>query len=67
MDTIVPAITARPIQNYAHAVLGLTIIGLALFNVHEGYDVEWFEQFGTQVSQVSFLRQMKAWWTASVI
>ncbi|KDR75941.1 hypothetical protein GALMADRAFT_516288 [Galerina marginata CBS 339.88] len=31
----------RPPQNYVHAVLGLAIIGLALYQVHSGYDHEW--------------------------
>ncbi|KZW01863.1 hypothetical protein EXIGLDRAFT_716508 [Exidia glandulosa HHB12029] len=31
----------RPPQNYLHAVLGLVIIGLALAQVHSGYDKEW--------------------------
>ncbi|KAG8915441.1 hypothetical protein FRC01_003661, partial [Tulasnella sp. 417] len=46
-DTMVPAITGRPIQNYGHAILGLTIIGLAFYNVHEGYGTEWPKVFGT--------------------
>jgi hypothetical protein len=31
----------RPPQNYAHAVLGLTIIGLAFYQVRTGYKFEW--------------------------
>lgn len=31
----------RPPQNYLHAVLGLAIIGLALYQVHLGYTTEW--------------------------
>jgi len=31
----------RPAQNYAHAILGLTIIGLAFFQVRTGYKREW--------------------------
>lgn len=66
-DTILPAIKARPIQNYAHALLGLCIIALAFYNVHEGYGYEWFFAFGSYVDEVPFLRHMRAWWTAMVI
>jgi uncharacterized membrane protein len=31
----------RPPQNYVHAILGLSIVGLALYQVREGYKVEW--------------------------
>ncbi|KAF8893580.1 CBD9-like protein [Infundibulicybe gibba] len=31
----------RPPQNYIHAVLGLTVIGLALYQVRSGYKTEW--------------------------
>jgi len=31
----------RPLQNYAHAVLGLGIIGLAFYQVRTGYTREW--------------------------
>jgi len=31
----------RPPQNYAHAVIGLTIIGLAFYQVRTGYKTEW--------------------------
>ncbi|KAJ6502812.1 hypothetical protein C8R47DRAFT_1039308 [Mycena vitilis] len=31
----------RPIQNYAHAVVGLLIIVLALYQIHTGYAEEW--------------------------
>ena len=31
----------RPPQNYFHAIFGLLIIALALFQVHSGYDDEW--------------------------
>ncbi|KAG8897988.1 hypothetical protein FRC01_011075, partial [Tulasnella sp. 417] len=47
-ETMVPAIKGRPIQNYTHALLGLTIIALAFYNVHEGYGDEWFTVFGSQ-------------------
>ncbi|KAJ7587082.1 CBD9-like protein [Mycena floridula] len=33
--------TGRPPQNYVHAVLGLVIIGLALYQVRSGYNEEW--------------------------
>ena len=38
--------TRRPPQNYLHAVLGLAIIGLSLFQVHSGYDHEWVVSTG---------------------
>ncbi|KAG8942700.1 hypothetical protein FRC00_011655 [Tulasnella sp. 408] len=66
-DTMMPAIKARPIQNYAHALLGLFIILLSFYNVHEGYGDEWLGEFGTAVDQVSFLRHLKAWWTVAII
>lgn len=66
-DTMMPAVKGRPIQNYAHALLGLFIILLAFYNVHEGYGDEWLGEFGTYVDQVPFLRQMRTWWTASLI
>lgn len=66
-DTMVPAIKARPIQNYAHALLGLFIILLSFYNVHEGYGDEWLGEFGTAVDQVSFLRHLKAWWTVAIV
>jgi hypothetical protein len=31
----------RPPQNYAHAIIGLLIITLALYQVHLGYKTEW--------------------------
>ncbi|KAG7098256.1 hypothetical protein E1B28_000218 [Marasmius oreades] len=33
--------TARPVQNYLHAVLGLLTIGLAFYQVRSGYKYEW--------------------------
>ncbi|KAG9025953.1 hypothetical protein FS837_004769 [Tulasnella sp. UAMH 9824] len=66
-DTMVPAITGRPIQNYTHALLGLIIIALAFYNVHEGYGDEWPFVFGGHVSDVLFLRQIRAWWIAMII
>jgi len=33
--------TRRPPQNYLHAVFGLSIIGLSLYQVHRGYSYEW--------------------------
>lgn len=33
--------TRRPVQNYAHAILGITIITLAFYQVRTGYRVEW--------------------------
>jgi len=40
--------TGRPIQNYAHAVLGITIIGLAFYQVRTGYSKEWPNATGRQ-------------------
>jgi len=40
--------TGRPIQNYVHAVLGLTIIGLAFYQVRTGYTREWPNFTGRQ-------------------
>jgi len=37
----IPFRFGRPPQNYAHAVLGLTTIGLALYQVRLGYREEW--------------------------
>ncbi|KAJ3887294.1 hypothetical protein GG344DRAFT_68940 [Lentinula edodes] len=34
-------ILGRPPQNYIHALLGLFIIGAALYQVHTGYKTEW--------------------------
>jgi len=31
----------RPPQNYLHAVIGIALIALALYQVHSGYDHEW--------------------------
>jgi cytochrome b561 len=31
----------RPPQNYVHAVFGIAIIGLSLYQVHSGFDTEW--------------------------
>lgn len=31
----------RPVQNYFHAVLGIAIIGLAIYQVRTGYSDEW--------------------------
>ena len=33
--------TGRPPQNYAHAILGLTIIGLSFWQVYLGINTEW--------------------------
>jgi len=37
---------ARPPQNYLHVVIGLSIIALAFYNVHEGYAYEWAASTG---------------------
>ncbi|KAJ6458364.1 hypothetical protein C8R47DRAFT_995270 [Mycena vitilis] len=31
----------RPIQNYFHAVLGIVVIGLGMYQIHTGFDEEW--------------------------
>ncbi|KZV79345.1 hypothetical protein EXIGLDRAFT_661129 [Exidia glandulosa HHB12029] len=36
-----PKRTRRPPQNYGHAIVGLVIFGLALYQVHLGYTFEW--------------------------
>jgi len=36
----------RPPQNYVHALLGLAIIGLSLYQVHSGYHDEWTKTTG---------------------
>jgi len=36
----------RPPQNYLHAVFGLAIIALSIYQVHLGYDTEWPETTG---------------------
>lgn len=42
-----PAVNnGRPPQNYTHAVLGLTIIGLSLYQVRLGYAKEWVSATG---------------------
>jgi hypothetical protein len=33
--------TRRPPQNYLHAILGLSLIGIAMYQVHLGYNREW--------------------------
>ncbi|KAJ7587081.1 hypothetical protein C8J56DRAFT_91195 [Mycena floridula] len=41
--------TRRPPQNYLHAVLGLAIIGLALYQVRSGYSEEWSKTTSREV------------------
>lgn len=31
----------RPIQNYFHAIFGLIVIALGMYQIHTGYDEEW--------------------------
>jgi len=38
--------TRRPVQNYAHAILGIAIIALAFYQVRTGYKVEWLNATG---------------------
>ncbi|KAG8854217.1 hypothetical protein FRB96_007773 [Tulasnella sp. 330] len=60
-----PAICARPPQNYLHAILGLTIIGLAFHQVQLGYKREWEYIFGMPYS--STLMHINSWWISWVI
>lgn len=41
-----PNRTKRPIQNYGHAVVGLFVIGLSLYQVWIGFDDEWSDATG---------------------
>lgn len=36
----------RPPQNYIHAVLGITIVALSLYQARTGYKTEWPESIG---------------------
>ncbi|KAJ6507415.1 hypothetical protein C8R47DRAFT_1101225 [Mycena vitilis] len=49
--------TARPPQNYFHAVLGLTIIALSMYQIRTGYRTEWpnFTGLGSVPSGVNIL------------
>ncbi|KAG8979326.1 hypothetical protein FRB93_010145 [Tulasnella sp. JGI-2019a] len=60
-----PAICARPLQNYGHAILGLTIISLAFYQVRLGYHLEWEFVFGLPYTY--FLKHFNAWWVSWVI
>jgi hypothetical protein len=40
--------TARPPQNYGHAVVGLAIIGMAFYQVRQGFRQEWVKITGRQ-------------------
>ncbi|KAH9931172.1 uncharacterized protein BXZ73DRAFT_47488 [Epithele typhae] len=51
----------RPIQNYAHAVLGLTIIGLAFWQVHTGYALAWPATSGRPALSSSVNTAWLAW------
>ncbi|KAI5118493.1 hypothetical protein M0805_003524 [Coniferiporia weirii] len=54
----------RPPQNYFHAILGLTIIALAFYQVHFGIKTEWYEGTGDgTVVPVSALHA----WTALIV
>ena len=64
---VVGSIKARPLQNYGHALNGLTIIGLALYNVHKGYTYEWEYTFGVPWRQQAFTRHVNAWWIALLV
>ncbi|KAJ7019216.1 hypothetical protein C8F04DRAFT_1214393 [Mycena alexandri] len=49
--------TSRPLQNYLHAILGLTIIGLSMYQIRTGYSQEWpnFTGLGKVPSGVNIL------------
>ncbi|KAJ7800577.1 hypothetical protein B0H14DRAFT_2898843 [Mycena olivaceomarginata] len=49
--------TSRPPQNYFHAVLGLAIIGLSMYQIRTGYRTEWpnFPELGPIPSGVNIL------------
>lgn len=38
----------RPLQNYFHALLGITVIGLAFYQVRTGYKHEWVHTTGRE-------------------
>ncbi|KAG8952550.1 hypothetical protein FRC03_012104 [Tulasnella sp. 419] len=59
------SILARPIQNYLHAIIGLTIVGLALWNVRYGIVYEWTTFTGR--NWTNDLNRAKKWWLAWVI
>lgn len=40
------ALLRRPVQNYFHGFLGITIIGIAFYQVRDGYKEEWPEVSG---------------------
>ncbi|KAJ6480365.1 hypothetical protein C8R45DRAFT_832225 [Mycena sanguinolenta] len=47
----------RPIQNYFHAILGITILVLGMYQIHTGYADEWpkFASLGTVSKAVNVL------------
>ncbi|KAJ6480361.1 hypothetical protein C8R45DRAFT_769013, partial [Mycena sanguinolenta] len=48
---------ARPIQNYLHAVFGLTVLALGMYQIRTGYTEEWpkFSSLGTVSKAVNVL------------
>jgi hypothetical protein len=42
--------SSRPLQNYSHAILGLTIIGLSFYQVYRGIKYEWETSTGRGAS-----------------
>ncbi|KAJ7663192.1 hypothetical protein DFH06DRAFT_1128525 [Mycena polygramma] len=50
------AFERRPIQNYLHAVFGIVVIGLGMYQIHTGFDEEWPARgFGTLSAGVNVL------------
>ncbi|KAG8835663.1 hypothetical protein FRC17_001852 [Serendipita sp. 399] len=55
-------VTRRPPQNYLHAILGITIIALAFWQVYTGFDGEW-ESIGSEPVSNS----IRLWWKAWIV
>ncbi|KAG8941717.1 hypothetical protein FRC03_004045 [Tulasnella sp. 419] len=64
-QAIKSSVLARPVQNYLHAIAGLSIIGLAFWNVRYGIKHEWTTYTGR--SWTSDLNRANKWWLAWVI
>ena len=54
----------RPPQNYVHAILGLTILALAFYQVHLGIKTEWAEALG---DDSTVPRSALRAWTALIV
>jgi hypothetical protein len=53
----------RPIQNYGHAVVGLGLIALALYQVWDGFSNEWSKATGRDTSK----RGLKIFWIIWIV